>query len=189
MLGTALVATGHGYEAGSRGRCDAFDAFEILANPLGGFGAADRESRTFKGKSGPGVTYGSHALYLMRRRDDRTDRALYVAVHHGGGRRIWQLPACYYYREETAAALVAMEPRALYSLLYGIVELAEEAAKQARDAAEHKWRKGAVDKRIRVSRQPSKRRAFAWVEPEREPGESEEQHRIRCAFAKPSGVR
>lgn len=109
MASTAFVAIGHGYEAGSMGRCEAFDPYDILANPLGGFGNADRESRSFPSPSGgPGVTYSSHAVYLMRRKDARPgDKELYVAVHHGGGRQIWRLPCCYHYTAETVAALLA----------------------------------------------------------------------------------
>lgn len=69
MAFSALVATGHGYEISERGRCEAFDPYEILANPLGGFDAADRERRVFYsegGKPGSGVDYGSHAYYLLQ---------------------------------------------------------------------------------------------------------------------------
>lgn len=191
MLKTALHATGHGYESGSRGRCEAFDAFEIVANPLGGFSNADRESRSFPGRAGgPGVTYGSHALYLLREKDHKPgDRDYFVAVHNGSGRQIWRLPACYGYCDETVVALVAMPERALYSLLWGVVEALDDTRRAAEGATAHNWRRATLDKRVKVSRQPAKGRAFVWIEPERNADETNQQHALRCALAKPSGVR
>ena len=190
MLNSALVATGHGYEKSDRGRCEAFDPYDIVANPLGEWSNADRESRSFAGKSGPGVTYGSHAVYLMRRKDARPgERDLFVAVHHGGGRRVWRLPTCYYYTEETLAALLAMPERALYSLLYGIIDALDNTKRAAERDTASEWRRATLDKRVKVSRQPSKGRAFVWIEPAPVAGETAEQHEIRKMLAKPSGVR
>lgn len=193
MLQSPLVATGHGYEQSERGRCTAFDGLEIIANPLGGFDNASRESRIFRpegGKPGSGVCYGSHALYLMRKADaDKRDRGLYVGVHHGGGRQVWALPACYYYLNETADALAAMPERALYSLLHGIADTLDNAKRATERDTADTWRRATVDKRVRVSRQPAKGRAFVWIEPERIEGESDAQHNLRCQLAKPSGVR
>lgn len=191
MLKSAFVASGHGYESGSYGRCDLFDDYEILANPLGGNDNASRASRSFPSPSGgPGVTYDSHAVYLMRRKDRRKgDRDYYLAVHHGGGRRVWRLPACYHYCDETIAALLAMPERALYSLLYGIIDALDETKRAAEQDTAQEWRRATLDKRVRTSKQPSKGRAFVWIEPERREGESEQDHKLRCAFAKPSGVR
>lgn len=193
MLQSALVAKGHGYEQSDRGRCTAFDGLEIIANPLGGFDNASRESRIFRpegGKPGSGVCYGSHALYLMRSAgDDRRERGLYVGVHHGGGRQVWRIPACYHYLAETLEALAAMPERALYSLLQGIVSALDDTQRAAERAEAATWRRAALDKRIRVSRQPAKGRALIWIEPERIEGESEAQHKLRCQLAKPSGGR
>lgn len=193
MLQSALVATGHGYEQSDRGRCTAFDGLEIIANPLGGFDNASRESRIFRpegGKPGSGVCYGSHALYLMRSAgDDRRERGLYIGVHHGGGRQVWRVPACYHYFAETLEALAAMPERALYSLLHGIVSALDDTRRDAETATASTWRRATLDKRVRVSRQPAKGRAFVWIEPERAEGETDEQHALRVRFAKPSGVR
>lgn len=194
MVNSAFVASGHGYEISERGRCEAFDGFEILANPLGGFDNASRASRSFPGKSGPGVTYDSHAVYLMRRKGDAGDkwasgRDYFVAVHHGGGRYIWRLPACHNYQAETLDALLAMPERALYSLLWGIIEALDDTKRAAEQDTAQAWRRATLGKRVKVSRQPAKGRAFVWIEPAREEGESDAQHALRCAFAKPSGVR
>lgn len=185
---SALVATGHGYETGSQGRCTAFDGFAIVRNPLGGFSEADRARRVFPGKSGPGVTYGSHALYLMTR-DDKSDRAFYIGVHHGGGRQVWRVKACFNHLAETVAALADMDETSLYSLLWGMAEALADTRVSAIATESADWRQATVDRRVRVSRQPAKGRAFVWIEPKREPGETDEQHALRCAFAKPSGVR
>lgn len=191
MASSALIATGHGYETGSRGRCEAFDAYDILANPLGGDKPAERESRVFPGRlGGPGTTYASHEVYLLASKEKSLGRRYFaVAVHHGRGRFIWKLPTCSGYGEETIAALLAMPERALYSLLYGIIEALDQTKQAAEQDTARDWRKATLDKRVKVSKQPSKGRAFVWIEPERIEGESEEQHKIRCIFAKPSGVR
>jgi len=189
---TALFRTGHGYEQSADGPCNAFDGLEIIANPLGGFSAADRERRGFDRADGsPGVTYGSHALYLLRGGGDDTPnrREYFVAVHNGAGRQVWRLPACFGYLAETVDALAAMPERALYSLLWGIVEALDNTRRAERDDVRRDWIRAAVQKRVKVSRQPSKGRAFAWIEPERREGETEEQHKVRCIFAKPAGVK
>ncbi len=190
MLTGALVATGHGYEKSERGRCEAFDPYEIIANPLGEWSEADRERRTFAGKSGPGVTYGSHALYLMRRKDAPPgERDLFIAVHNGSGRQIWRIPACFNYAAETADALCSMPERALYSLLYGIVDALDTTKRAAEEATSAEWRRATLEKRVKVSRQPAKSRAFVWIEPAPIEGEDSRSYEIRKAFAKPSGVR
>lgn len=191
MVNSAFVASGHGYEISERGRCEAFDPYEILANPLGGFDNASRAARSFPSPSGgPGVTYDSHAVYLMRRKDARPgERDYYLAVHHRYGRMIWRLPACYHYSDETIAALLAMPERALYSLLWGIIEALDDTKRAAEDATAQAWRRATLEKRVKVSKQPAKGRAFVWIEPKRREGDTDEQHRMRCAFAKPAGVR
>lgn len=193
MTATALVATGTGYAGSAPSaffpgtvRCTAFDGFEILANPLGGDTPAARESRVFKGKSGPGVTYASHEFYLMRKEDSR---AYYIGVHHGGGRQVWALSPCHNYLAETLDALLAMPERALYSLLRGIVSALDDTKRAAEIETAGDWRRATVEKRVKISRQPAKGRAFVWIEPAREEGETEEQHKLRCILAKPSGVR
>ena len=189
---TAFVGTGHGYEKSEQGPCTAFEPFEILANPLGGFDDASRESRVFDRKGSPGVTYGSHALYLMRRKRDESDRDarnLYVAVHNGSGRTIWRLPACFNYLGETLEALQAMPERALYSLLWGITEALADTKRHAHEETRHEWARATIAKRVRTRRKPSVGKAWAWIEPARQEGESEESHKLRCIWAKPAGVK
>lgn len=193
MLQSALVAKGHGYEQSERGRCTAFDGFEIIANPLGGFDNASRESRIFRpdgGKPGSGTCYGSHAVYLMRATGREIGgRHLYIGIHHGGGRQVWRVPTCFHYLGETLDALAAMPERALYSLLQGIVSALDDTQRSAGRAEADTWRRATLDKRVRVSRQPAKGRAFVWIEPERVEGESDAQHALRVTLSKPSGVR
>lgn len=193
MTATALISTGTGYagsppSAGWPGteRCTAFDGFETLANPLGGDTPAARESRVFKGKDGPGVTYASHEYYLMRQEHSR---AYFIGVHNGSGRQVWALSPCHGFMADTLDALRAMPERALYSLLRSIVSALDDTKRAAEITTAGEWRRATADKRVKVSRQPAKGRAFVWIEPERQEGETEEQHKLRCALAKPSGVR
>lgn len=190
MANSALLARGHGYETGSRGRCEAFDPYDILANPLGGDKPEQRAKRVFPSPSGgPGTTYESHEIYLLASKEKSLGKRQFcVAVHHGRGRFIWKLPTCYNYSEETIAALLAMPERALYSLLYGIIAALDDTKQAAESDTARDWRRATLDKRVKVSRQPAKGRAFVWIEPERVEGESDEQHKFRCIFAKPSQV-
>ena len=82
-MDNALIRTGHGYETGSRGRCEAFDGITILARPLGGFSNEDRESRVFPSKDGPGTTYGSHSIALGEREGGRGE--LLILMQNGVG--------------------------------------------------------------------------------------------------------
>lgn len=189
---SAYVGKGHGYEKSEQGPCTLFDRFEILANPLGGFDAASRAARSFDRKDGsPGVTYGSHAVYLLRakERGPLESRNYYVAVHNGSGRTLWRLPSCFNYLGETLEALQAMPERALYSLLFGITEALDDTKRAAHDETRREWARATLDKRVRTRRKPSVGKAWAWVEPEREEGESEDSHKVRCIFAKPAGVK
>lgn len=188
MLDTALVTTGHGYQTGSHGRCTAFDGFTIIANPLGEFSDRDRERRIFLANDGPGVTYGSHALYLMTR-EEREPRAFYIGIHNGSGRQVWRIPACFEYLAETIEELTRLRERALYSLLYGIVKALNSTRRAAESDTAHEWRVAAVDKRVKVRRQTSKGRAQVWIEPKREPGETDVLFGLRCKLAAPSARR
>lgn len=184
MEKSAFIGAGHGYEISERGRCTLFDGYEILANPLGGFDAAARESRVFNREGETGVTYASHAVYLLRGTEKR-ERGFYVAVHHGSGRRLWTLPACFGYNEQTIAALLAMPERALYSLLWGVVEALESTKRAAESETAQQWRRAALDKRIKTRKYPARGVAKVWIEPERLPDETDAQWNLRKQFAAP----
>ena len=70
-----------------------------------------------------------------------------------------------------------------------MVEALDDTRRAAEGATAHNWRRATLDKRVKVSRQPAKGRAFVWIEPERNADETNQQHALRCALAKPSGVR
>lgn len=149
-----LISTGHGYETGSRGRCEAFDGFEIIAAPLhqegegwqAAFGDKARASRSFPRKDGrPGVTYDSHAIKLARQKHDG---ALYILMHHGGGREVWRVPE-FYDGGDLAAHIIGLPERLQYALLYSIWSMASDARLQGSIESDVKWRLAIVDKRIR----------------------------------------
>lgn len=149
-----LIRTGHGYEQSERGRCEAFDGFEIIAAPLhqdgegwqAAFGDKARASRSFPRKDGrPGVTYGSHAINLAKMPHDS---ALYILIHHGGGREVWRVPE-FYDGGDLAAHIVALPERLQYALLYTLYQMASEARTQAQRETAQKWSQAIADKRIR----------------------------------------
>lgn len=150
-MDSAFVAFGHGYETGSRGRCTAFDGFEIIAAPLGGFDHASRESRVWR-KPGAnyGVTYDSHAIKLAVR-EGPGGRGLYILGHHGGGREVLQLKAGPDW-EAMRDALLAMDERTLYAVLYSIWQTAANARQEAMRETANKWAAAYLDKRIRKRR-------------------------------------
>lgn len=163
------------------------EGLELIANPLGGNSAADRQSRVFERKSGPGVTYDAFVIRLCWR-VGLGRRSLVIFVQHGGGHELAHLytgPDA----EAVATAFLAMPERTLYAALFSIWHSMRDTKEAAEQGTASDWRRATLDKRVRVSRQPAKGRAFAWIEPERAEGESEAQHALRVAFAKPAGVR
>lgn len=150
-----LVRTGHGYESGSRGRCDAFDGFEILAAPLGDFDTAARESRVFRRANGDGTDYGSHVLKLARRAGERErgrgGHGLYILVHHGAGREVWSVPP-FYDGGALQDFIINMPEREQYALLYTMVRFAREASEQARDKTAQEYRQAFVEGRLKKTK-------------------------------------
>lgn len=150
-----LIKTGHGYETGSRGRCEAFDGFDIIAAPLhqpgegwqAAFGNAARESRIYNssGIPGRGCDYGSHAIKLARQKHDG---ALYILMHHGGGREVWRVPE-FFDGGDLAAHIVGLPERLQYALLYTLYSMARDARSQAQAETRREWAQAIVDKRIR----------------------------------------
>lgn len=147
----AFIAKGHGYEQGSQGRCTAFDGFDIIAAPLGGFSEADRASRSFSRPGASyGVTYGSHVLKLATR-TGTTDGNLYILMHHGGGREVLQVPR-FFDAGGMLAAVLAMGEREQYALLYTLYQTANNARYEANSATREAWATAYVDGRIRKRR-------------------------------------
>lgn len=152
-----LIRTGHGYETGSRGRCEAFDGFEVIASPLhqegegwqAAFGSEAREARIYRRSNGRGGTsgtdYGSHAIKLAKMPHDS---ALYILMHHGGGREVWRMPE-FYDGGDLAAHIGSLPERLQYSLLYTLYMMASEAWRQAQHETRAEWTQAIADKRIR----------------------------------------
>jgi hypothetical protein len=150
-----LIRTGHGYEQSDRGRCEAFDGFETIAAPLhqegegwqAAFGNEARASRIYNksGVPGRGVTYGSHAIKLAKMPHDS---ALYILMHHGGGREVWRVPE-FYDGGDLAAHIIGLPERLQYALLYTLYSLASDARRQGQTETRAEWSKAIADKRIR----------------------------------------
>lgn len=145
MTQGAFIRRGHGYEVSERGRCEAFDGFEIIANPLGEFDEDARESRVFgrKANGNGGTTYGSHSIKL-----GRESGLLFILMHHGGGREVLALPT-FYDGGALEAAILAMPEREQYALLYTIYQTARNARDEASSLATREWKQAIADKRIR----------------------------------------
>lgn len=147
-----FLTKGHGYENHStEGRCTAFDGFEIIASPLGGFDREARESRVYRWKPDPlgGTDYGSHVIALAIR--PGRPRELYILMHHGGGREVWLIPQFF-----DGGALVehikAMPERLQYALLYSIHKGMSEAYHQGAAETRAEWAKAFHEKRIKTRR-------------------------------------
>ena len=155
-----FVRSGHGYEKSDRGRCEAFDGFDIIAAPLhqegdgwqAAFGNDARASRVYNksGVPGRGCDYGSHAIKLARLSGSSCSD-LYILMHHGGGREVLRVPE-FYDGGDLAAHIIAMPERLQYALLYSLYKLASEARGQGRFEATCEWRTAIIDKRIRRKR-------------------------------------
>jgi hypothetical protein len=163
-MGNAFVAFGHGYETGSRGRCEAFDGFDIIAAPLGEWSEADRESRVWRaaGATSGGVTYGSHAIKLATKApayDGDKPRGLYILGQHGGGREVLALDTGPDWKA-VRDALLLLDERTLYAVLYSIWQTAASARTQAQSETQRKWSLAYVDGRIRKSRQGGQVRVY-----------------------------
>lgn len=158
----AFIKFGHGYETGSRGRCDAFDGYTVLTNPLGGFDSAARESRSFPRRDGSaGVTYGSHMLQLAVSTSevDRPRTAtLYILVHHGGGREVLRVPT-FYDNGDLREHILAMPERLQYALLYTIWNTARNARYEAAQETRQEWAQAYAENRIRKRRATNTRAA------------------------------
>lgn len=158
---TIFVRTGHGYETGSRGRCTAFDGFDVIANPMGGTDGASREARcggVFK------CDYQSHSIRLavMSGTNPEARHAdLYILMQHGGGREVLRIPT-FYDHGAFREALLAMPEPVQYATLYTIYEVASQGAAQRAGETRREWAEAFLDGRIRRKR--SKGRITVSVE-------------------------
>lgn len=170
-MDTALVKIGHGYETGSRGRCEAFDGYQVIAAPLhqegegwkAAFGDKARESRIFRRKSGNGTDYSSHAIKLAR--GGEFDSNLYLLVQHGGGREVWRVPS-FFDGGDLEAHILAMPERLQYALLYTLYSLARNARREAQAQTLQEWAQAFADGRIRKRRATSTRAARVEIIPQ-----------------------
>lgn len=140
-MDTIIVAKGNGYEG-----CTAFDGYAVIADPL-----PKREDRVYHPPGHNfGVCYGSHEVRLAKR-TDYPGRDLYILMAHGGGRCVVRLKPCAD-AGDTEAALVALPPRVLYSLLYAIATGAEQADREARSQTARDYASAFVEGRLSKSR-------------------------------------
>lgn len=169
-----------------RGQHDAtiFDGFEIIAEPLGDYSAADRERRVWQRGDGPGVTYGSHIMKLAQ---EPNGRGLFILVEHGGGREVLALSTGPDWRAMRAAFL-AMDERTLYAVLYSVWQSVADIRRAAQDETAGDWRKAFVHKRIRRRAYPSRGIVKVWMEPECRENESDQQYKLRKVFAAPGSA-
>lgn len=155
-MDAAFIAFGHGYESPSMPgmeRCTAFDGYEIIAEPLGGFSNEDRARRVFgRNENGNGGTcYGSHAIKLARRADDPHGRKVYILGQHGSGREVLAVPLPFD-RGASLEALLTLPEAALYGVLYGMWQAAANARREAIRETADKWGKAIAEGRIRKRR-------------------------------------
>lgn len=162
-MNAAFIRFGHGYEQSDRGRCEAFDGFNIIASPLGNFDDASRERRVFRRASGNATTYASHAIKLARR--EGTSSGLYILMQHGGGREVLAI-ASFYDGGDIEAAIVAMPERLQYALLYTIWKTARHARDEAHDETSRSWAQAHLENRIRRRRATKTRGPRVEIIPE-----------------------
>jgi hypothetical protein len=151
MQDAVYIRKGHGYETGCYGRCDAFDGYNILTNPLGGYSSADRDRRVFNRneKGFGGTCYGAYTIRLARKTDGMRD--LYILMQHGAGREVWRVPAFYDGGALLAAILALPEPEQ-FALLFTIWKTAAYARKQAETETAQRWGNAFAEGRLKKRR-------------------------------------
>lgn len=162
-MNSAFIRFGHGYEQSERGRCEAFDGFEVIASPLGGFDQPSRDSRVFRRASGDATTYASHAIKLAK--FSGTSRGFHILMHHGGGREVLAVPQ-FYDGGDLEAAVLAMPERLQYALLYTIWSTARNAREEAKAETSRLWATAYAENRIRKRRATKSRGARVEIVPD-----------------------
>jgi hypothetical protein len=165
MQDAVFIRSGHGYESGSYGRCDAFDGYTILAAPLPGYDAAGRDSRVFgrKENGNGGICYGAYTVKLALKDGDYM-RDLFLLVQHGAGREVWRLPR---FSDGGAmqAALAAMPERELFGMLLSMYKMASYARRQAEQETAQRWGQAFAEGRLKKRRAARGRPARIEIEP------------------------
>ena len=161
----AFIRKGHGYENPSPGSgyepCTAFDGFDVIASPMGGFDRVAREGRC----GGPfKCDYSSHAIKLAQ---DSFGRGLYILMQHGGGREVLQVRD-FYDHGALKAAILAMPEPVQYAMLYTLFETADNARREAESATAGKWAHAYQDGRIRKRRRAGRVSIYVETEFERD---------------------
>lgn len=160
----AFVAKGHGYTNPSPGSsyepCTAFASYHVIAAPLPGNSAAERDARVFgriNDKKGTGVCYGAYIIALAVderawRDDIETTLArnpdLYILMQNGCGREVLMVPS-FYDRGDLSRALVALPERLQYAMLHTIWSIASNAREEAKHQTARLWGEAYLDGRIR----------------------------------------
>jgi hypothetical protein len=150
MAENVFIGRGHGYEVSDRGRCTAFDGFDVIAAPLDGHDAVARARRVLgrKADGTGGVCYGAYTVKLAKRADDRD---LYLLVHHGGGREVYRVPALYD-RGALESHILSLPETMQFNLLMTLYRIGRQAYDQAEKLTRRNWAQAFVDKRIKKSR-------------------------------------
>lgn len=150
-----FIKSGTGYQD-----CTAFDGFEIVANPLGEWSEADRDSRVFgrNERGHGGVTYASHCIKLGKQEHDRD---LYILMQHGAGREVWRMPS-FFDGGALRDHILTMPPRLQYALIYSMYKMASYAKRQAQEETRQTWAQAYAEGRLKKHR--ANRHRGAWVE-------------------------
>lgn len=173
---SAFIRKGHGYENPSPGSgyepCTAFDGFDVIASPMGGFDRAAREGRC----GGPfNCDYQSHAIQLAT---DKSGSGLYILMQHGGGREVLKIPE-FYDRGALLAQILALSEPLQYALLYTIHATADNARREAQGQTAQRWADAFNDGRIRKRRRAGRVSVYVETEFERD---------LRKGIVRPSAV-
>ena len=152
MSNYIFVAKGHGYENGGEFHepCTAFDGYEIIANPLGGYDAAARDSRVFgrKENGNGGCCYGAYSIKLGKR---EFCRDLYILMQHGAGREVLRVPS-FYDAGELRKHILELPERLQFALLKTIYAVASAAREQGSAETRQRWAQAFADGRIKKRR-------------------------------------
>ena len=158
MSQLTFIRSGHGYEnCPDRGRCTAFDGYEIIGNPLGGYDAQARESRVFNrqpnGNGGNGGTcYGAYSIQIGRDKGAGNRGSLYILMSHGAGREVWRIPD-FYDGGDLKAHILAMPERLQYALLMTLFKMGGDAMAQGADTTRRELYQAFADGRLKKRKQ------------------------------------
>lgn len=155
MSSLTFIRSGHGYENHSQyGRCTAFDGYEIIGNPLGGYDAQARESRVFNRQpnGNGGTCYGAYSIQIGRDKGAGERGSLYILMSHGAGREVWRIPD-FYDGGDLKAHILAMPERLQYALLMTLYKMGSESRRQAEQETRRELYEAFVDGRIKKRKQ------------------------------------